>query len=213
MPSHQGGVIVILAMVSKPQVSLIDSVSRSQRLTSNFADVVHTICYSILLLNTDLHLADIESRMTRSQFVKNTLPTVVRVCKESLKDAEETLRPHSTQMPRGSIPWNDKSEPTSPAADATTFPADVTDEPETKRARSRLSVRPPPRSGSEPHLTVDTGSGDCNALVNSPYQGPIKGWEYQMQNLKFPARHGVIISSRPGVSEAHARQADIQLMA
>ncbi|KAF2738039.1 Sec7 domain-containing protein [Polyplosphaeria fusca] len=147
-------------------------------------DVVHTVCYSLLLLNTDLHLADIDSRMTRSQFVKNTLPTVVRICKESLNDgAEETLRPRSTLMKRGSIPWADKSEPPSPAADTTTFPADVSDEPETKRSRSRLSVKPPIRTGSDGYPIADSASAECNALVNSPHNGSMKGWEYQMETV------------------------------
>ena len=39
-------------------------------------DVVHTICYSLLLLNTDLHVADIENKMTKGQFVKNALPSM-----------------------------------------------------------------------------------------------------------------------------------------
>ncbi|KAF2470301.1 uncharacterized protein BDR25DRAFT_33708 [Lindgomyces ingoldianus] len=148
-------------------------------------DVVHTICYSVLLLNTDLHLADIETRMTRSQFVKNTLPTLVRVCKEAVKEAaDETLRPQSTQMRRGSIPWTDKSEPNSPAADATVFPADVSEEPlEGRRARSRLSVKPPIRNGSESLLTPDSATAECNALVNNPYNGPMKGWEYQVETV------------------------------
>ncbi|KAF2008190.1 hypothetical protein P154DRAFT_17672 [Amniculicola lignicola CBS 123094] len=145
-------------------------------------DVVHTICYSVLLLNTDLHLADIESRMTRSQFVKNTLPTVVRVCSEALREAaDETLRPQSTHMRRGSIPWADKSEPNSPAADTSTFPADIVDEPlEGKRARSRLSVKPPTRRGSEPGMSTEA-SADCNTLVHARYTGSMKGWEYQIE--------------------------------
>ena len=145
-------------------------------------DVVHTICYSILLLNTDLHVADIESRMTRSQFIKNTLPTIVRVCKEATKDAiEDTLRPQSTQFRRGSIPWTDKSEPNSPAAETTTFPADISDEPlEGKRARSRLSIKPP-RSGTEGLLSTDSAGAEGNTLIHAPYHGPMKGWEYQIE--------------------------------
>lgn len=53
-------------------------------------DVVHTICYSILLLNTDLHLADIGQKMTRMQFVRNALPTIVEVAQG--KEADKTLR-------------------------------------------------------------------------------------------------------------------------
>ncbi|EWC45570.1 hypothetical protein DRE_05428 [Drechslerella stenobrocha 248] len=43
-------------------------------------DVVHTIIYSILLVNTDLHMADLHSsqRMTKGQFIKNTLATIKR---------------------------------------------------------------------------------------------------------------------------------------
>lgn len=145
-------------------------------------DVVHTICYSILLLNTDLHMADIESRMTRSQFVKNTLPTVTRVCKDAIKAEDgETLRPQSTHFRRPSLPWNDKSEPTSPGVDATVFPADVTEEPTEKRARSRLSIRPPARSGSDGILSHDSATGESNTLVNAPYNGPMRGWEFQIE--------------------------------
>jgi len=53
-------------------------------------DVVHTICYSLLLLNTDLHLADIGQKMTKVQFVRNALPTIKRVAQGS--DADSTLR-------------------------------------------------------------------------------------------------------------------------
>ncbi|KAF2851150.1 hypothetical protein T440DRAFT_69853 [Plenodomus tracheiphilus IPT5] len=147
-------------------------------------DVVHTICYSILLLNTDLHMADIESRMTRSQFVKNTLPTVTRVCKDAVKaEGGETLRPQSTHFRRPSLPWNDKSEPTSPGAETTVFPADVPEEPTEKRARSRLSIRPPVRSGSDGILSFDSATGESNTLVNTPYNGPMRGWEFQIETV------------------------------
>lgn len=148
-------------------------------------DVVHTICYSILLLNTDLHLADIESRMTRSQFVRNTLPTVTRVCQDAVKVAGgETLRPQSTHFRRGSLPWNDRSEPNSPNAEKTTFPTDGTEEstPD-KRTRSRLSIRPPARSGSDGLLSTDSATNESNLLVNTPYNGPMRGWEFQIEMI------------------------------
>ncbi|KAJ5780916.1 SEC7-like alpha orthogonal bundle [Penicillium paradoxum] len=55
-------------------------------------DVVHTICYSILLLNTDLHLADIDSKMTKSQFVRNTMPTIHRVAMDAAPEGFQTLQ-------------------------------------------------------------------------------------------------------------------------
>ncbi|KAJ2501368.1 hypothetical protein GGH96_001977 [Coemansia sp. RSA 1972] len=44
------------------------------------ADVAHAVTYSTLLLNTDLHIADIRSldRMTRSRFVRNTIDTITQ---------------------------------------------------------------------------------------------------------------------------------------
>lgn len=39
-------------------------------------DVVHAASYSLLLLNTDLHVADLSTRMSRNQFVRNTLTAI-----------------------------------------------------------------------------------------------------------------------------------------
>ncbi|TNY24717.1 hypothetical protein DMC30DRAFT_345458 [Rhodotorula diobovata] len=40
------------------------------------ADVVHAVSYSLLLLNTDLHVVDSTTRMTRAQFIRNTLDAI-----------------------------------------------------------------------------------------------------------------------------------------
>ncbi|GAA5975532.1 hypothetical protein JCM11641_004297 [Rhodosporidiobolus odoratus] len=40
------------------------------------ADVVHAVSYSLLLLNTDLHVVDTTSRMTRQQFIRNTVEAI-----------------------------------------------------------------------------------------------------------------------------------------
>lgn len=40
------------------------------------AGVVHQVTYSLLLLNTDLHVADLATRMSRNQFVRNTVSTL-----------------------------------------------------------------------------------------------------------------------------------------
>jgi len=39
-------------------------------------DIVHAVAYSLLLLNTDLHVADLTTRMSRNQFVRNTLTAI-----------------------------------------------------------------------------------------------------------------------------------------
>ncbi|KAJ7188291.1 hypothetical protein C8R46DRAFT_1054279 [Mycena filopes] len=40
------------------------------------ANLVHAVSYSLLLLNTDLHVADLATRMSRTQFVRNTLTAI-----------------------------------------------------------------------------------------------------------------------------------------
>ncbi|TDL24175.1 hypothetical protein BD410DRAFT_820374 [Rickenella mellea] len=40
------------------------------------SSVVHAVSYSLLLLNTDLHVAELSQRMSRNQFVRNTLAAV-----------------------------------------------------------------------------------------------------------------------------------------
>ncbi|KAF7321376.1 Sec7-like domain belongs to guanine nucleotide exchange factors [Mycena kentingensis (nom. inval.)] len=40
------------------------------------ANIVHAVSYSLLLLNTDLHVADLATRMSRTQFVRNTLTAI-----------------------------------------------------------------------------------------------------------------------------------------
>ncbi|CDO69361.1 hypothetical protein BN946_scf184961.g3 [Trametes cinnabarina] len=40
------------------------------------ASVVHAVSYSVLLLNTDLHVAELASRMSKNQFVRNTMTAI-----------------------------------------------------------------------------------------------------------------------------------------
>lgn len=40
------------------------------------ASIVHAVSYSLLLLNTDLHVAELTSRMSRNQFIHNTLAAI-----------------------------------------------------------------------------------------------------------------------------------------
>ncbi|KAI0693997.1 hypothetical protein C8T65DRAFT_833556 [Cerioporus squamosus] len=40
------------------------------------ASVVHAVVYSVLLLNTDLHVAELANRMSRNQFIRNTMTTI-----------------------------------------------------------------------------------------------------------------------------------------
>lgn len=123
-------------------------------------DVIHTMCYSIMLLNTDLHMADIESKMTRSQFIKNTMGTVRRAAIDSVPDAFD----------RPSI-----------------LPGKGFDEERGSADHERVSFRNsfiklPGRSGSALG-DAPTELEDCGPLVKAPFEGSLKAWESQMENV------------------------------
>jgi len=75
--------------------------------TSLFPDVVHAITYSIMLLNTDLHVAEISTRMSRTQFVKNTLSVVLAQLRQS--DAEEPIPISAAAVSTISLDDNDNT--------------------------------------------------------------------------------------------------------
>lgn len=125
-------------------------------------DVIHTICYSIMLLNTDLHLADIESKMTRSQFIKNTMTTVRQAVADSVPDAFD--RPSILPSKSQSLGVDGESRPSMDQDRTSSF---------------RASFMPPPRSESRNGMASD-GTDDCGPLVKAPFVGTLKAWESQM---------------------------------
>lgn len=123
------------------------------------ADVIHTICYSIMLLNTDLHLADIESKMTRSQFIKNTMTTIRQAVAESVPDAF-----HRPSI----LPGKGLDGRTSGEHDRTSF----------RNSFVRLPLRAGSALGDAP-----TDLDDCGPLVKAPFEGSLKAWESQMEQV------------------------------
>jgi hypothetical protein len=157
-------------------------------------DVVHTIIYSVILLNTDLHLADIQEKMSRNAYVKNTLPTIRRVVADAAPNAfDETLKPGSAQHPRPHAPWMDgiANSPSSPTfnipeisiADRQSIDAGRTSTMGQNSVR-RLSMRPGVlRSDSESTAVEPSSDGSSNALVNSPWVGSVRGWENELESV------------------------------
>ncbi|PPJ57631.1 hypothetical protein CBER1_00223 [Cercospora berteroae] len=160
-------------------------------------DVIHTIFYSIILLNTDLHLADIEERMSRSAYVKNTLPTIRRVVQDAAPDAfGGTIKPTPSAL-RPTMPWSNSgpSEPTSPIMTPTSpsARAERTDsntmlEPASASSfavnSKRLSIRPSAvRNDSDVMTPESAANGVSNALVSSPWTGNIRGWEAELETI------------------------------
>ncbi|KAJ9048225.1 hypothetical protein DSO57_1037152 [Entomophthora muscae] len=69
-----------------------DSVFKSQGkgspFPSNVSDVVYAVSYSILLLNTDLHVARNHHKMSRSDFIKNTMSAIDSCTRAALVETD-----------------------------------------------------------------------------------------------------------------------------
>ncbi|SLM36319.1 Sec7 domain, alpha orthogonal bundle [Lasallia pustulata] len=134
-------------------------------------DVVHTICYSILLLNTDLHLAEIEQKMTRTQFIRNTMPTIRRVASEAAPNEFDTLRAApSNEMPDAYLHPSTPKSPTLPVELQEGRPSN-----EDNFDIEALSNQP------LTHLDYDTPLDDCGPLVKAPFHGKLTTWEVQVE--------------------------------
>ncbi|KAL8893889.1 MAG: hypothetical protein Q9192_004819 [Flavoplaca navasiana] len=147
-------------------------------------DVVHTICYSILLLNTDLHAAEIEQKMTRAQFIKNTLPTIRRVAADAAPDGFESKR-------ASTLPVRNWAESPSGRSRSPTLPrksAEGRRSFEGRRPSYRLSSRPSDQaaqlvrlSQSPTPVDFETAPDECGPLVKTPFHGKISSWEVQIE--------------------------------
>ncbi|RGP61016.1 hypothetical protein FLONG3_10674 [Fusarium longipes] len=124
-------------------------------------DVIHTICYSIMLLNTDLHMADIEHKMTRSQFIKNTMTTILQAADEAAPDAFQraSILPDKNGLSNG-----ENHQPS-----------------EQDKRSFRNSFRPPARADSG--TLPGEGIEDCGPLVKSRFNGTRKAWEEQIETV------------------------------
>ncbi|PNS17250.1 PH and SEC7 domain-containing protein [Sphaceloma murrayae] len=143
-------------------------------------DVVHTMCYSLLLLNTDLHMADIESKMTRAQFVKNTLPTIKRVVADAApEDFDPADRP--TPIDRPGMQWHDSSNSIT-----------ATDSGDSDHRRTSVDSRRPTLTKrmswslgmgtKEEEMLLIPNSGS-NALVSEKFDGKPAEWHYELESI------------------------------
>jgi hypothetical protein len=141
--------------------------------------VVHAICYALLLLNTDQHMADIQHKMTRSEFIKNTMPAV--------KSAAEVATIRPTRSPsRPSLPWSDTTTKSPDDDDRSSI--------EFKRPNKRLSFRPGiGRFETDPGPGEHGEIGSINHLVTRPFEGPEQKWLAEVE-LVLKAFYSSIVS-------------------
>ncbi|RKF74351.1 putative sec7 domain-containing protein [Golovinomyces cichoracearum] len=139
-------------------------------------DVIHTIAYSLILLNTDLHLAEIEQKMTRNQFTKNTLATIKKIVTDLGQDAFDHGRP--TILP----------------GKCTSFEQDLAKQ-DLKINRASMDVDGvSPRFSIKPSmlkistekalptpLDYEIPNDNSGPLVRSSFRGTLRTWEVQME--------------------------------
>lgn len=113
-----------------------------------------------MLLNTDLHVADIEQKMTRSQFVKNTMTTIQQAVADAAPDAFN--RPSILPDKNGLL----SSEDVRPSVD--------------DRSR-RFSFKPAPKREASTDRVDGLPSDDCGPLVKAPFEGTMRAWEMQVE--------------------------------
>ena len=159
-----------------------------KKLSYTVTDVVHTISYSVLLLNTDLHMADIDQKMTRPQFTRNCLPTIRRVAEDAAPENQEIELNAGQAVVRSKASGIESpiGGPTSPM-----LPPETTERRNSSDGRRptwRMSLRPSDLSTSEvlsPSrlATCDSEAPfeDCGPLVKAPFNGKISMWEMQVE--------------------------------
>lgn len=148
------------------------SYAEGRTYADQIADVVHMICYSILLLNTDLHIADVDNKMTKQQFVKNTLSTVVNGVQDDAGRA--SFAGSQGTGNRSPVPWRDDAP--SPTL-GTRFSID-------DRLRAMPSPRPLSSVSGAPYFASPTPQDgrpveSADLLVGSSVENA-KTWETQL---------------------------------
>lgn len=156
------------------------------------ADIVHTILYSLLLLNTDLHLAEIPNsqKMTRGQFIKNTMTTIRRGLQESMAFDEHGL-------PRAQVLFRRTTDDESPqihVSSSVTFPMSTNESkghknrPSLESGRDFKGSRLSRIGNLSPRLPLeeygenqDIDPDGSLALVSSPLGGGLRLWEAQIE--------------------------------
>jgi len=105
-------------------------------------------------------MADIEHKMTRSQFIKNTMTTIRQAVLDVDPDAFD-------RQGKGNLGVDGNPR---------------TSEDHDRHSSFRMSFKPPPRPGSAIGNYAETPSVDsCGPLVKAPFEGTQRAWESQVE--------------------------------
>jgi hypothetical protein len=136
-------------------------------------DIVHAVAYSILLLNTDLHVAELTSRMSRSQFVRNTMATI-----------QAQLRPNGPgALSSSDFTYDDCSSSVRGAGsdDTETISRSKRSDSITSWNSISKDVMSQQTNGSNPSVQGPVTGRDYQRSVYQPIYG--RSWEEDMESL------------------------------
>ena len=126
-------------------------------------------------------MADIEQKMTRSQFIKNCLPTVSRVAVDATPTSFENVRASILPSAR---PWAGQTEALQRVGESNERQSRRSFE--AARPTYRLSTRPSDQSEyrtsqAQAPPGFEIPAEDCKLLVHSPFYGKLSAWEAQVE--------------------------------
>jgi len=140
-------------------------------------DIVHAVSYSLLLLNTDLHVAELSARMSRSQFVRNTMTAI-----------QTQFQPNSpARLSTSDLTYDDCSSSIRGSEDTEVMSRSKrSDSIASFGSHTSLPVSPAPRSGSSTGAEPSNGNHSTSNVneQQTPYR-PQHGraWESDMESL------------------------------
>lgn len=129
-------------------------------------------------------MADIDQKMTRTQFIRNTMPTIHRVASDAAPDGFETIRASSRLQNHASTP-----EFARPSIRSLPFYSRDHGHGNEERDTSSKASQPPENvfqgdgGGKATVPDSDQPSGGAGPLVRTPFNGTIKAWETQIETV------------------------------
>ena len=136
--------------------------------------VVHGITYSILLLNTDLHVADLATHMSRSQFVRNTMTAIQAQFPSTNTDDQDG----NSSMSRNVLPEDTEIVSRSKRSDSIASWNSVS-----RDVVTSLSSSPSINRTSEISETRSTTTAGVDSKSINTSQLYNRAWENDMENL------------------------------
>ncbi|KAI6244930.1 hypothetical protein HI914_06867 [Erysiphe necator] len=140
-------------------------------------DVVYTIAYSLLLLNTDLHVANIEQKMSRSQFIKNTLPTIRKIIIHTFPHNSESTRP--TILPGKCVAFENTLDNQEVKIDELLGTEKTSWKSYVKTTAPKSGTDLVSLTSHENENSID----DPGPLVEAPFYGTLRSWEVKLEMI------------------------------